>query len=180
MTEQITVSAEDFKKMQDQIVILTKAADKNRLAKAIPREKRGTEAKVWVYIGEKVSEPTLIKSWSAMPSNSVRYQKDKGIMEDQTTEITLDIEENPEIKAKRMLVARTKDEEKLAGHQADLDKLLEDSVPSVIALDYIDFAVHKTRREAVQVKGTRTMDGKSYIIFDWEGQEKEIDITFIN
>jgi hypothetical protein len=152
--------------------ILKKVADKQRLSRYAENVDHGTSVKVTVYQRDDEDTPRIVTSWRLLRDH---VSTGKDAVENQVMELTLDDQGALEKaqKAYERLVDPKKKEEKE-------EEIAELKKKNVVEMSYLDFAVYKTSKIDVKLKGTETIDGVSRAIFSHNDKEYRIPLTFVN
>lgn len=176
----MTNESERIQQLEKQIELLMKVADKSRLALHTPQEDIGKQVRVSTYRARADEEPVLVVGWSGCNAQAggkdfVRVTKKEGVVEEQTTIVYLDAD-TEELKRQQGLLDRTKDSVKLAEREKEISKLKE---TMEVEMELDDF-YKNLEKEWVDVLGTKTLEGKTYFLFKWKGEEREMAIEFVN
>ena len=184
--EQLKIFMDRMDKQQEAIdkltannILLTKAANKQRLNRFSPKEDEGTSITVSTYRKDFEDEARLVTNWQLI-KDDVRTNDKTGIEEDQRVLITLfddgAIQDMQDKLANTDYSKRPDIKEKLEKDLKDLQKKFQ------IELTYKDFALTPLmKQERVQVKGfEEDIGGDKKVKFDYNGMEHRLNIALIN
>jgi len=186
---QLQSMQEQMKKQQETIDLLMKALPQDQLARlGKDPKKHGKTIRVWTYRPSITEDPRLIVR-TELKSNDVSFNPMNGaIIEDQRIELffSTDKDDYKRINATKAQIGKLKNAEnpdfdKIAEKEEELRKL---ELPKSVEMSYYNFAVkelgNRIQKVEVTVKGTKEINGKHYFIFDWNGEETELSIDFVN
>ena len=174
--EQITVPKKTLDLLKSQVASLMKAVGKSDMLE-IPEEERGTSFLIPLYKESATAEPRRVIKYETV-ANLASFDNKGEEQVDQRVKVYLEPQkDSPNIKALETKLSRTTDEEKRAKTEAEIEAARDD-IEKVMSLK--DFGLKNIIKERVTIKGKKTMDGQTFIIFDWEGEEKELNIIYAN
>lgn len=138
--------------LQKQIDILKNVAGKNNYDKHTPREAVGLSFRVTMYSDDEITTPALVEKWR-MVKNAPVLRKGES-QDNQTIEIT-------------MTIPRTTEKGTTVYEEVKKEMQL---------IDFGDLNKKTVVRKSTIAKD----DGRVLYTFDLDGEEREIDVTFIN
>lgn len=152
--------------------ILKKVADKQRLSRYSENVSHGTSVKVTTYQRDDEDTPRIVTSWRLLKD---LVQPGKDWVEKQIMELTLD--DQGALEKAQTSMERLVDPAKKEAKQKEIDEL---KAKNVVQMSYLDFSVYKTQKVEVKLTDTETIGGVARAVFEHDGKEYRIPLTFVN
>ena len=182
-----TIDQQELQQLKEQVALLTRIADKSKLARLRQDKDLGKSIRVTVYREDELSDPRIVVGWK-MIKNYVKTSLGKGIFEDQVIEIYVDSEVDPKkVSVYKMQLGKLEKKIDAGGDLTEEEQLKLESLNTKITqsdvegvqMTYEDF--FKLEKKEVDVIRTITEnDGGIKFEIKFNDKKYELDSKFIN